>query len=132
MIHSPLIHALLPYLVLTGGIAASLGLFLSIKREVRAAGAKSRKRFEEIAQRLNEAHQRTTDPEPLYAPSYTPMPPRSGLNVSKRVQAMRMVRRNEDISHIAAALGVTRKEVELLIRVQGIARAAAKSMGSNA
>jgi hypothetical protein len=31
---------------------------------------------------------------------------------------MRMVRRNEDTSHIAAALGVTRKEIELLIRVQ--------------
>jgi hypothetical protein len=33
---------------------------------------------------------------------------------------MRMVRRHENVSHIAAALGVTRREVELLIRVHRI------------
>jgi hypothetical protein len=45
------------------------------------------------------------------------------LNLSKRVQAMRMLRRNEDVSHISAALGVTRREVELLIRVQKMSAA---------
>jgi hypothetical protein len=33
---------------------------------------------------------------------------------------MRMLRRGQDLAHIAAALGVPRKEVELLIRVQGM------------
>ena len=51
--------------------------------------------------------------------------PNTTLNYLKDgVQAMRMVRRHEGIATIAAALGVTRKEVELLIRVQGISRAA--------
>ena len=31
---------------------------------------------------------------------------------------MRLLRRGEDVGHIAAALGVLRAEVELLVRVQ--------------
>jgi hypothetical protein len=50
--------------------------------------------------------------------------------MSKRVHATRMMRRGEDISHIAAALGVPRREVELLIRVQELSKARAASAGS--
>jgi hypothetical protein len=91
------------------GLAASLTLFFSIQREVRAQAMKNRGESE---------FSRTAPaaPEPVYiSPA-----PRSGMNISTRVQAMRMVRRNEDVSHIAAALGITRREVELLIRVQRI------------
>jgi hypothetical protein len=109
-------HLLLPYALVACGLLASMALFISIKREMRLGAARSRKRVDEIVQQMEQAH--TIEPEPLYFP---PAPPRSGLNLSKRVQAMRMVRRHEDISHITAALGVTRKEVELLIRVQKMA-----------
>jgi hypothetical protein len=108
-----MIHLLIPYIFLFAGLAGALILFVSVKREIHGHSTRNRKRIEEIAQRLQEAHAR--EPEPAYVPI---APPRSGLNLSKRVQAMRMVRRNEDTSHIAAALGVTRKEIELLIRVQ--------------
>lgn len=97
--------------LLAAGLAATLLLFCSVKREIHAHAARNRKRMDELARTLEQAPAR--EPEPVYIPA----PARSGLNISKRVQAMRMFRRNEDVSHIAAALGVTRREVELLIRV---------------
>ena len=115
-----MIHALLQYILLTTGLAASLALFLSLKREMRASAASHRQRLEEISGRLHEA-----DAHPA-EPAYFPVPLRPGLNINKRVQAMRMARRKEDVSHIAAVLGVSRKEVELLIRVQKMAAGAAE------
>ena len=107
-----MIQTLILYSLLALGLAASLGLFWSVKREIHAQALKNRKSIAELSRTLEAAP--VKEPEPVYIP---PAAPRSGLNISKRVQAMRMVRRNEDVSHIAAALGVTRREVELLIRV---------------
>jgi hypothetical protein len=110
-------HILVQYVLLSAGLIGALALFVSAKREFQITTANNRKRLEEVAARVSEVHAREPEPQ------FVPLPPaRSGLNLNKRVQAMRMVRRNEDISTIAAALGVTRKEVELLIRVQGISR----------
>ena len=58
----------------------------------------------------------------LEGPAHAPAPsstPRvsSGINMSKRIQAIRMLRRGENSASIAAALGMSRREVELLIRV---------------
>jgi hypothetical protein len=115
---------LILYILLAAGLAGALALFVSVKREFQLAAAKNRKRMEEMDARVSEVHAR--EPEPVYVPLPAP---RSGLNLNKRVQAMRMVRRKEDISTIAAALGVTRKEVELLIRVQSISREAVAQAG---
>ena len=112
-------HVLVQYVLLASGLMGALALFFSVQRELQIATAKSRKKLEEMAARVSECQ---TQPQP--EPVYIPAPVRPGLNLNKRVQAMRMVRRNEDISTIAAALGVTRKEVELLIRVQTISREA--------
>ena len=109
-----MMHWTLPYILLVAGLFASMALFLSIKGEMRKSAVRSRNRLEEIVQRLEETSAR--EPAPVFMPA-----PRSGFNISKRVQAMRMVRRREDISHISAALGVPLKEVELLIRVQKMA-----------
>jgi hypothetical protein len=76
-----------------------------------------------MAIRLSEAERAPQPPMQESAVSFVPAPLRAGLNLNKRVHAMRMLRRGEDVSHIAAALGVPRKEVELLIRVQTIGRA---------
>lgn len=110
-------HVLFQYVLLSCGLIGALALFVSVKREIRLNAFKSRKKLEEMAERVSEAQK--APPEPVYVPLAGP---RSALNLNRRVQAMRMVRRNEDVSTIAAALGVTRKEVELLIRVQGIGR----------
>ena len=47
-------------------------------------------------------------------------PLRSGLNLTKRSQALRMHRRGESPAEIAAALDLPHQEVELLIKVQKI------------
>ncbi len=117
-------HVLVQYVFLAAGLMGALALFLSVKREFQIANAKNRKRLEEMAARVSQ-FQTQQPAEPIYIPAQV----RPGLNLNKRVQAMRMVRRNEDISTIAAALGVTRKEVELLIRVQGISREAMARAG---
>jgi hypothetical protein len=46
--------------------------------------------------------------------------PRSGLNMGKRTQALRMHRRGEPSTQIAAALEVPVQEVELLLKVHRI------------
>jgi hypothetical protein len=65
--------------------------------------------------RMNRSHfnkvlaQLAQSPEPI---------PHSGMNLNKRTQAVRLLRRGEDVGHVAAALGVPRGEVELLVRVR--------------
>jgi hypothetical protein len=41
-----------------------------------------------------------------------------------------MLRRGEDVAHVAAALGVPRREVELMIRVQTFGKARAVNAGT--
>ena len=49
-----------------------------------------------------------------------PAAPRSGINLSKRSQALRLHRRGESTDRIAAELQVPRQEVELLLKVHRI------------
>ena len=49
-----------------------------------------------------------------------PAPPRSGLNLSTRSQVLRRNRFGEPAGDIAAALGVPRAEVDLLLKVNRI------------
>jgi hypothetical protein len=115
----------MPYLLITSALIATIGLFLTLKHEIGRDGRRHKRRIDEMAARLDEAAR-----APLSeAPAYIPSPPRAGLNLSKRVHAMRMLRRGEDIAHIAAALTVPRKEIELLIRVQSIVKTRAAKAG---
>ena len=104
-----MIYSLTPYLAIALGLIASLALFLSLKRELFRQTNRQRRQLDEIQERIQ---------SPPALPEVIPPAPVSGLNVHKRVRAMRLLRRGEDVSHIAAALGVPRREVELLIRVQ--------------
>jgi hypothetical protein len=114
---------LLPYLLIAAGLFSTLALFVTLKREMGRHAQRQKTRIEEMIVRLNEA-ERSPQPEAQEpAVAFVPVPLRAGLNLNKRVHAMRMLRRGEDVSHIAAALGVPRKEVELLIRVQSLGRA---------
>jgi hypothetical protein len=113
---------LLPYILTTAGLLSTLALFLALKREIRRHAQRQKTGMEEIAIRL------LLPPEPVV--EFVPTPLRAGLNLNKRVHAMRMLRRGEDTCHIAAALGVPRREVELLIRVQSIGKTRAAQAGS--
>jgi hypothetical protein len=103
------------YVLLALGLIANLCLFLSLKREVLRQGRKHRHAIDVLAVCLKEVAGRET-------PAGSPPPTaRSGVNLSRRTQAMRLLRRGEDVARIAEALGVPYKEAELLIRVQRMA-----------
>ena len=121
---------LMPYVLTTAGLVSTIALFLTLKREVRRQAARHKARIEEMLTRLNEADLREPAPQ-VISTDYIPAPARAGLNLNKRVHAMRMLRRGEDIGHISAALGVPRREVELLIRVQSIGKTRAAKAGEN-
>jgi hypothetical protein len=120
----------LPYLLIAAGLVSTLALFLALKREIGTQGVRQKIRIEEMLVRMNEV-ERPAQPVTQEAAPFVPAPLRAGLNLNKRVHAMRMLRRGEDVSHIAAALGVPRKEVELLIRVQTIGKARAATVSSD-
>jgi hypothetical protein len=102
------------------GLLGALGLFVSLKREVEARSRREAERVEAMLARLVEAETRWA-PQPLPAIEPKLVVPRSGLNLSKRVQVMRLLRQGEDTSRIAAALGLSRAEVQLLASVETLA-----------
>jgi hypothetical protein len=112
------------------GLAACLYLFLSAKREMRAAMRRLEKdrtvmetairlisaECRELAEKLRETEERA-------GMLVAPMPTRSGLNLNTRTQALRMLRRGDRPEQVAAALGIPESEVELLVKVQQVAQA---------
>jgi hypothetical protein len=111
-----MIQSVLQYVLLALGLVASLALFFSLKHEIQANTRKHRQKIEEMIARLDKAAKAAE----LAAP---PMEvfvraPRPGFNLNQRAQALRLLRRGEEVAHVAAALGVPRREVELLVRVQ--------------
>lgn len=109
------------------GLLAALFLFLSLKREP-AGDAREWKdeierirenlegRIESLDTRLRAAEDRSTALVP-------PAPLRSGFNLNKRTQVLRLSRQGEKPAGIAAALQLPRAEVELLLRVEELAAA---------
>jgi hypothetical protein len=111
----------MPYILTAAGLLSTLALFLTLKYEIYGLARRQKTRIEaEHAPRPAEE-----------AEVVVPAPLGAGLNLSKRVHALRMLRRGEDVSHVSAALGVPRREVELLIRVQSIGRVRVAHAGSD-
>ncbi|HUA20729.1 MAG TPA: hypothetical protein VMB25_18400 [Bryobacteraceae bacterium] len=77
-----------------------------------AAIQELQRRLEDMGERLRETEER--------AGVLTPPLPKSGLNLNKRSQAIRMSRRGEGAQHIAASLQLPQREVELLLKVYGL------------
>lgn len=122
--------ALLPasyYVLLAMGLGLCLYLFMTLKREIWRLENRYKKRLQALevdlqqmhaeAENLRERLQEAEEREELLVP---PTPPRSGLNLSKRTQALRMSLRGESPEQIAAALGIPESEVQLLLKVQRI------------
>ena len=106
--------ALLPYAAVALGLAVTLALFLSVKIEVQRNARRERKRVDDMLSRLKEAA-----PPPAET-VFVPVALQPGFNINRRVHAARLLRKGEDVAHIAAVLGVPRAEVELLARVHGM------------
>lgn len=117
-----------PYALQAVSSIASLFIFLTLKQEIRrlksrldrqqADDSTSRRdlklKLEEITLRLRDSEDRA---DVLVAPE----PPRSGLNLTKRSQVIRMSRRGERAENIAASLSLPRGEVDLLLKINALA-----------
>jgi hypothetical protein len=110
--------ALLPYAAVALALAITLALFLSVKVEMLRNSRRERKRVDDLFGRLQEAA--PSPPETVFVPVAL----QPGFNIHRRVHAGRLLRKGEDVAHVAAVLGVPRAEVELLARVQEMTAAA--------
>ena len=118
------------------GLIASVCLFLSAQKEIQRQARKQKKAFAQLAGQL-QSSSFWSQQEPyveVAAPSMDTESSvvvhagaRAPLNMNKRVQALRLLRRGQDVGHVSAVLGMTRKEIELLIRVQELS--SARSVG---
>ena len=116
-----------PYALVAAGSIACLFVFLTLKQEIRrlksrldrqqagevAAAWNLKVKFEEITLRLRDSEERAGV---LVAPE----PARSGLNLTKRSQVIRMSRRGERAENIAASLSLPRGEVDLLLKINAL------------
>ncbi|MCC7176139.1 MAG: hypothetical protein IT159_13185 [Bryobacterales bacterium] len=114
--------------VLTGaGWLLCLYLFFSFKRELLRERGCAGDRYAAVEQelealrtslgRLEASLSETSRKADLLI---QPPPAASGLNITKRSQALRMHRRGETPENIAAALGMPQLEVALLLKVEQI------------
>jgi hypothetical protein len=110
--------ALLPYAAVALALAITLVLFLSVKVEMHRNSRRERKRVDQLLERLQEAA--PNPPETVFVPVGL----QPGFNLNRRVHAGRLLRKGEDVAHVAAVLGVPRAELELLARVQEMTAAA--------
>jgi hypothetical protein len=76
--------------------------------------------IEVLRQELQALQQQVQESRYYTPPAVTPPAPRSGLNLDKRSQALRLHRRGESPAHIAAMLELPLQEVDLLIKVHRI------------
>ena len=123
-------QALLFYAVAAMGMLLSLYLFVTLKYEIRivfrrhlaeqqrvgeleTALGQARLAMEKLEKDLREVERQT-------GMLVAPPPARSGLNLSKRTQVLRMHRSGQDSAAIAAALSLPRAEVDLLVKVHRI------------
>ena len=122
-----LLLQLAPFVLLTAGIAACGYVFVSLRGDIEKLSRHIKRQQEQfdalkadVATELAAAKARLQETEERAGVLVSPPPPRSGLNLNKRSQALRMSRIGEKPEHIAAALDLPRKEVELLLKVQKI------------
>jgi len=110
--------------LVAAGLLLCLLLFLFAKVEIVRLARRSESdrqqvqaRLEELCKTVEEMRLALRDVEERTGVLVPPTPPRSGLNLTTRAQALRMFRRGETAERIAAALHVPENEIRLLIKV---------------
>lgn len=132
-----LLVQLAPFALLTCGIAVCAWIFVSLKKEIHALarllGGQQREIAnleERLTSQLAALQEDLRQTEERTGVLVAPTPPRSGLNLSKRSQVLKLSRHGETAENIAAALSLPRKEVELLLKVQKIVLVSAAQAAS--
>ena len=124
------LHVLVLCVLLAAGMGLCLYLFITLKREIAGLLHKreeDRRQIDSLATALEQARAeaRAVEADLREVEKQTgmlvpPQPARSGLNLSKRTQVLRMHRGGHDNAGIASALALPRAEVDLLIKVHRI------------
>ncbi len=124
-----LLEGLLISILMAGGLLMVLYLFISVKRELWLANRLWTRKLDDavgtaktMAAEVEELKFRLREAEERAGVLVAPEAPRSGLNLGKRTQALRLFRRGDTPSQIAAVLGLPLAEVELLLKVHQMAR----------
>ena len=125
-----------PYAVVAIGMVLCLVLFLSLKRDLRAGDARWARKLAALEQdchaRMESLDERWKELSHISNLLVAPAPPRSGLNLNKRSQALQMVRRGETPQAISEALTIPQNEVELLVKVHQVGQASGLSLSEQA
>ena len=115
---------LMPLALIAAGLLASIGLFVSLKWELQRSRGKLRQELlraqsenRHLKRQMEEISVRLEDAEDRAGVLVPPVPPRSGLNLGRRTQVIRMWRRGDGADVIAASLCLPKNEVELLLKV---------------
>ena len=122
-----LLHPLVSYVLLAAGFGLCLYLFATLKAEIHGLLRRSleeRQHLQAVERSLDDARLALQsleadlrEVERQTGMLVAPAPARSGLNLSKRTQVLRMHRAGQDSAGISAVLSLPRSEVELLIKV---------------
>jgi DNA-binding NarL/FixJ family response regulator len=130
---------LAPFILIGINSALCLFVFLCAKHEMRAMNLRWRRRqtaqesaTEELKAQVAQLSARILDAEERTGVLVPPTPPRSGMNLNKRSQVIRMSRRGEQVEKIAASLNLPQREVELLLKVHGSVVYSSNDVNSNA
>ena len=112
-------------LLLTAGLGSSVHLLYLLKRDTWAAGSEAAKREADLAASLtglqadfNSLRTQFDELEQRSGMLVAPAPVTSGLNLTKRTQAMRMLARGENSEAVAEVLQLPRAETELLTKIR--------------
>lgn len=121
------LQPLVLYVLLAAGLGLCLSLFVSLKTEARGLlrrCVETGRQVQSLEGALDEARDaiKTLAADLQAVERQTgmlvePAPARSGLNLSKRTQILRMHRSGLDNGGIASSLSLPRSEVDLLIKV---------------
>lgn len=116
-----ILSPLAPYAILALSLIASLAMFVSMKVEI----AKVRHYFMESRHSAQAATsalaEEMADLRREASPTETAPCAGQELNLTRRAQALRMQRRGESPATITAALRLPRNQVELLLKIEGLA-----------
>jgi hypothetical protein len=117
---------LAPFLLIGMNSVLCLFFFLCLGHEMRITKLRWNRRQTEqesvtrnLKAQVAELSARMLDTEQRAGVLVPPVPPKSGLNLNKRSQVIRMSRRGEQAGKIAASLNLPQREVELLLKVYG-------------
>jgi hypothetical protein len=113
-----------PFVLIGLNSVLCLFFFLCLEHEIRIMKSRWRRHqtahelaTEELKIGVADLSSRMRDAEERTGVLVPPVPPKSGLNLNKRSQVIRMSRRGEQPEKIAVSLNLPRREVDLLLKV---------------